>query len=213
MKLNLQTAVEYVDPNGSVAPNPPPASTQPVLSVPGMEPHDWWVLSLVLRGQSIPQISSITGIGIPKLAILTKRPIFLEQLDIQSRVMIENITNGNYGVSQIARANAPDAMRRIIDHSRQSRDLKVSLMASKEVLNYAGLQPVRRIETLSVDALLPKMTPEELIHFAKTLELPDRFAEQAQRLKALPSPTEEARFATARRIDPDDPVVEGVQNG
>jgi hypothetical protein len=153
----------------------------------------------------------MTGHTRAEVESLINRPVFQEQMELQTRTMVDNITNGNYGVSQIARANAPDAMRRIIQHSRQNDDLRVSLQACEKILNYAGLQPPRRIETLAIDNLFPKMSPEELIHYAKTLELPDRFSEEAQKLQALPSPADEARFAKAKRVDPDDPAPEVVR--
>jgi hypothetical protein len=190
------------------------------MNIPGMDPHSWWVLSLMLRGYPLTKIAKITGINHPRLLTLTQEAVFREQLDVQSRIMVENITNGNYGVTQIARANAPNAMRRIIEHSRQDDDRKTSLLASKEILNYAGLQPVRRIETLSVNDLFHKMTPEELIHYAKTVELPDRFEEQARQFQRPRTPgdavltlAEERRFAQAKRMDPDDPIEELVGVG
>ena len=112
----------------------------PDTHVPGMSSRDWWILSLLLRGQSLPQVAALTGISHPQLKSITSREIFREQLRIQAQTMIENITNGNYGVSAIAKANAPDAMRRVVQLFKQKDDPRVSLSAAEKCLNYAGFR-------------------------------------------------------------------------
>ncbi len=109
--------------------------------------------------------------------------------------MIEKITNGEYGVSAIAKANAPDAMRRIVKLSSEA-DPRTRLQASKEVLNYAGYQPPKRIE-ISLDGMVDKMDTEEKLHFAQTGEWPDRLIPQVERLVRK---QEDDKVANAKRI-------------
>jgi hypothetical protein len=135
----------------------------------------------------------------------TKREVFQEQLTIQSQTMVENITNGNYGVSAIAKANAPDAMRRVVELFSQRGDPRVALQASEKCLNYAGFQPVKKVEVFSVTSFFSQMDSKELMTFAETGILPDRFQEKAAQHRLLDPPkTEERRCEEAKRIDPDD---------
>ena len=149
--------------------------------VPGMSASDWWILSLMLRGQSLSQISVTTKISHPVLQRRTNRDVFKQQLNYSTKLMVDRITEGTYGVPAVAKANAPGAMRKIVKLSRGSDDDRVALQASKDVLSYAGYQPPKKIE-ISFFSVIDKMDAEEQIHYAETGEFPDRFEPELAQL-------------------------------
>lgn len=148
-------------------------------SIPSeLEPVDYKILTLLFEGRKPIAICQELDLDRPEFDARTKRAAFE---DIQRRVekaMLAKITgSGEFEPLTSARAEAPQAMKRIITQGRLERDPKVRLAANQSILKFAGVEPARKVEVVTPDKLLDQMTPEELALFAAHRKWPSRFKE------------------------------------
>lgn len=110
--------------------------------------------------------------------------------------------------NQIAKAAASDAMRRIIRQSQIERDPRTRLAANKTVLQYAGVEPPKRLEITTPDRVLEQMTASELEQLAEHRLWPARFKEVLRAFLPAPpaldvTPTREEREPASVEDPPD----------
>jgi len=145
---------------------------------PELEPVDYRILTLQFEGSKSVTILAALGIEHGELQARVSRPAFRELVGRVERAMVARITgSGEFEPLTAARAEAPAAMKRIIQQGRLERDPKVRLAANQHVLKMAGVEPARRVEVTTPDRILDQMTPEELALFAAHRKWPSRFRE------------------------------------
>lgn len=92
------------------------------------------------------------------------------------------IESADVDVETMAKLAAPNSMRTLIDMAEGCNDPKTKRVANRDVLEFAGAQPAKRIEVSSGDKLLDLMTAAELREFAGG-KWPARFADQLRRIQ------------------------------
>src|SRR5262245_51757751 len=143
-----------------------------------LEPLDYRIITLLFEGTKPSVICTALSLSRDEYDGRRSRESFT---DLERRIeatMVAKITgSGEFEPVTAAKAEAPQAMRRIIHQSRTERDPKVKLAANERVLKFAGVEPARKLEVTTPDQVLDQMTPEELALFAAHRKWPSRFKE------------------------------------
>jgi hypothetical protein len=143
-----------------------------------LEPADYRLLHLAFAGHPVPEMSQQTGRPVEEIRARMRRPRFLAvQAEIEKGVLQRIIRHGEFEPTTVAKAAAPDAMRRIVAQSERERDPRTRLAANKTVLQFAGIEPPRRLEITTPDRVIEQMTPAELEDLAERRVWPSRFRE------------------------------------
>jgi hypothetical protein len=174
-----------------------------------LEPLDFRILTMLFEGTKPTAICAALSLDRPEFDQRTARLAFK---DLERRIeksMVERITGrGDFEPVTAARAEAPQAMKRLIHQSRLERDPKVRLAANQAVLKYGGVEPARKVEITTPDKILEQMTPAELALFAAHRQWPGRFREALRAY--LPSSTQKQLAVT---VTLDEQEVEGEAVG
>ena len=143
-----------------------------------LEPLDYRIITLLFEGTRPMAIMAALALSPAEYESRVSRQSFT---DLERRIeatMVAKITgSGDYEPQTAAKAEAPQAMRRLIAQSRTERDPKVRLSANQAVLKFAGVEPARTLERITPDKVLEQMTPDELLIFAAHRKWPSRFKE------------------------------------
>lgn len=143
-----------------------------------LEPLDYRIITLLFEGTKPSVICAALQLSREEFDSRIARNSFT---DLERRIeasMVERITGrGEFEPVTAAKAEAPQAMKRLIRQSRTEHDGKVRLAANQAVLKFAGVEPARRLEVTTPDKVLEQMTPEELALFAAHRKWPSRFRE------------------------------------
>jgi hypothetical protein len=152
-----------------------------------LEPIDYRILHLRFLGWGLDRIALAIERPLAELEKRIGRPTFLEtQTEVERGVLQSIIRQGEYEPNQIAKAAAPDAMRRIVKQSQIERDPRTRLQANKTVLQFAGVEPPKKLEITTPDRVLEQMTAAELEQLAEHRLWPARFKEVLRAF--LPAP-------------------------
>jgi hypothetical protein len=103
------------------------------------------------------------------------------QTQLEDAIRRRLIDSADVDVETMAKLAAPEAMRALIDMAESCGDAKTKRVANRDVLEFAGAQPAKRVEVSSGDKLLDLMTAAELMEFANG-KWPARFADQLRRI-------------------------------
>ena len=153
-----------------------------------LEPLDFRILTMLFEGTKPLAIMAALSLDRPEFDARAGRPAFKElELRVEKAMLAKITGRGDFEPITAARAESPQAMRRLIAQSRTERDPKVRLAANQAVLKYGGVEPARRIEVTTPDKILDQMTPQELALFAMHKQWPGRFREALRAY--LPAPT------------------------
>lgn len=152
-----------------------------------LEPVDYRILHLRFLGWGDDRIANAVERPQDEIAERSRRLVFLEtQAEVERGVLASIIKQGEYEPTTIAKAAAPDAMRRIVRQSATERDPRTRLAANVRVLQFAGVEPPRKLEITTPDRVLEQMTPLELEQLAEHRLWPARFKEVLRAF--LPAP-------------------------
>jgi hypothetical protein len=155
------------------------ADSDPLTGTPvpsDLEPLDYRILTLLFEGTKAGVIQASLFLTPSEYQARVSRAAFIELEQRIEQAMLEKITGrGDFEPITAARAEAPQAMKRLISQSRLERDPKVRLAANLGVLKFAGVEPARKLEVTTPDKVLEQMTPEELALFAAHRQWPGRF--------------------------------------
>src|SRR5215471_1542011 len=152
-----------------------------------LEPVDYRLLHLRFAGLSDQAIAEDVGRPIVEVRERIRRPRFLQvQAEIEKGLLHRITMQGEYEPVTLAKAAAPEAMRRIIRQSETERDPRTRLHANKTVLQLAGVEPPKRIEITTPDRVIEQMTAKELEDLAEHRVWPARFREVLRAF--LPAP-------------------------
>ena len=183
------------------------ASADCAVSVPAdLEPLDYRILTMLFEGTRPLAVMAALTMDKAEFDRRTTRVAFTELAHRVEKAMLGKLTgSGDFEPISAARAEAPQAMKRLIQQSRLERDPKVRLASNQAVLKYAGVEPARKLEVTTPDRILEQMTPEELALFAAHRKWPSRFREALRAYmpseagQADSAPTEQKALT---RIDP-----------
>jgi hypothetical protein len=168
------------------------ADSDPLTGTPvpsDLEPLDYRIIALLFEGTKVGVIQASLLMTPAEYQERVSRESFMELETRIEAAMLEKITGrGDFEPITAARAEAPQAMKRLISQSRTERDPKVRLAANQAVLKYGGVEPARKVEITTPDKILEQMTPEELALFAAHRQWPGRF--RAALRAYLPSSTQ-----------------------
>lgn len=87
---------------------------------------------------------------------------------------LERVCQGAAGIPDWARREAPAAFKRVVDMGRYSSSMRIKYQANMDIMAMGGIAPAKKIEVTHKDALLDRLTDEELDRFARTGEWPAR---------------------------------------
>jgi hypothetical protein len=171
---------------------PPSVVDEATLCVPAtrLEPVDYRILTLLFRGWKTGRIAKVLRRSLGEVAARVDRSVFRKlQAEVEAGVVQQILVTSGTEPVTIAKAAAPAAMRRIVKLSSHSQDPRVQLGASKSVLQYAGVEPPRRLEITTPDRVLDQMTASELARFATERIWPERFRDLLRAFLPGPAPT------------------------
>jgi hypothetical protein len=152
-----------------------------------LEPVDYRILHFRFLGWGEERIAVALERPASEIQERARRQAFIEvQTEVERGVLQAIIKQGEYEPTQIAKAAAPDAMRRIVRQSASERDPRTRLAANVRVLQFAGVEPPRKLEITTPDRVLEQMTPGELEQLADHRLWPARFKEVLRAF--LPAP-------------------------
>lgn len=164
-------------------PDPPPEEERRLgAPLDGMTPRDWMILGKLYEGKKEKQIGREMGLSQSKISQVVNSPAFKAALKVVEERIVERIARGEFGIMAIFKAEMIPAARRIIGISKVSEDDRVRLAANESIVKKGGYREPAPAVTESPERLLDQMTAEELDHFSKTSEFPDRFKDQLARL-------------------------------
>ena len=152
-----------------------------------LEPIDYRILHLKFMGRSDSFIAGELGLALDELLERIHREVFLAtQAEVERGVLQAIIRQGEFEPTQIAKAAAPEAMRRIVRQSQSERDPRTRLAANRTVLQFAGVEPAKKLEITTPDRVIEQMTAMELEDLADRRVWPARFREVLRAF--LPAP-------------------------
>jgi hypothetical protein len=174
-----------------------------------LEPIDYRILHLRFLGWPTERIAIAVERPLPELEQRIGRQAFAEvQTEVERGVLNSIIKQGEYEPNQIAKAAAPDAMRRIVRQSQIERDPRTRLAANKTVLQFAGVEPPKKLEITTPDRVLEQMTAQELEQLAENRLWPARFKEVLRAFLPAPpldvTPSQQEREPAPVEAVPDD---------
>ena len=102
--------------------------------------------------------------------------------ELEESVKRRLIDSADVDVETMAKLAAPNSMRELIAMAEHCPDPKTRRVANRDVLEFAGAQPAKRVEVSSGDKLLDLMNGAELREFAGGV-WPARFADQLRRIQ------------------------------
>lgn len=161
---------------------------QLLLVVPAkLEPVDYRILTYLFQGIKTARIASRLGRSLQEIAKRIDRTAFRQaQAEVEAGVVKAILSASAAEPVTMAKAAAPGAMRQVVKLSSTSQDPRTRLSASRTVLQYAGVEPPKRIEVTTPERVLDQMTADELARFAERRVWPERFRELLRAF--LPAP-------------------------
>lgn len=176
-----------------------------------LEPVDYRLLHLRFAGLSDDACAEDIGRSVVEVKARISRTRFLAvQADIEKGVLDRIIRQGEYEPTTVAKAAAPDAMRRIVAQSIRERDPRTRLQANKAVLQYAGVEPPKRLEITTPDRVIEQMTAAELEDLAERRVWPARFKEVLRAFLPAAIPGQVPPRHAVVDMTPDEPPRDAV---
>jgi hypothetical protein len=152
-----------------------------------LEPVDYRLLHLLFSGSTEAACAADIDRSVEEVrARVTRRRFLQVQAEIERGVVERVIRQADYEPTTVAKAAAPGAMKRIVDQGIRERDPRTRLQANKAILQYAGVEPPKRLEITTPDRVIEQMTAEELEALAERRVWPARFREVLRAF--LPAP-------------------------
>src|SRR5262245_48490463 len=112
-----------------------------------LEPVDYRLLHLLFSGATERGCAEDVERPVEEVrARVTRRRFLAVQAEIEKGVVERVIRQADYEPTTVAKAAASGAMKRIVDMSVRERDPRTRLAANKSVLQYAGVEPPKRLE-------------------------------------------------------------------
>lgn len=139
-------------------------------------------------------IAAILGISEQTVSTTINSDWAKNELALLHARTLDKIANGTYSPIAYARAFANEAIAIQVSLMR-SPAVKANVRAriADSILDRAGYRPAQRVESIDLNEVFEKMSPEELDEYATTGNLPERF-----------SGTQVSRFlGSAGDIEPD----------
>lgn len=198
MYTPLSSCAEYEEPRPAL-----------LLVVPAkLEPVDYRIVTWLFMGMKTARIASRLGRPLAEVAKRIDRTAFRQlQAEIEAGVVKAILEARSAEPVTMAKAAAPGAMRQVVKLSTTSQDPRTRLHASRTVLQYAGVEPPKRIEVTTPERVLDQMTAEELARFAERRVWPERFRDLLRAF--LPAPQGQHRPAGETIIEAETrPVVD-----
>jgi hypothetical protein len=156
-----------------------------------LEPVDYRLLHLLFSGATERACAEDVDRSVEEVrARVTRRRFLAVQAEIEKGVVERVIRQADYEPTTVAKAASSGAMKRIVDMSVRERDPRTRLNANKAVLQYAGVEPPKRLEITTPDRVIEQMTAEELEALAERRVWPARFREVLRAF--LPAPQQPA---------------------
>jgi hypothetical protein len=156
-----------------------------------LEPVDYRLLHLLFSGATEAACAADVERAPEEVrARVTRRRFLQVQAEIEKGVVERVIRQADYEPTTVAKAAASGAMKRIVEMSARERDPRTRLQANKAVLQYAGVEPPKRLEITTPDRVIEQMTAEELEALAERRVWPSRFREVLRAF--LPAPAQAA---------------------
>jgi hypothetical protein len=173
-----------------------------------LEPVDYRLLHLLFSGATESACATDTERPVEEIrARVTRRRFLTVQAEIEKGVVERVIRQADYEPTTVAKAAASGAMKRIVDQGIRERDPRTRLQANKAILQYAGVEPPKRLEITTPDRVIEQMTAEELEALAERRVWPARFREVLRAF--LPAPAQAAIDVTPAK--PPQPASEDVE--
>lgn len=181
-----------------------------------LEPVDYRILTYLFQGLKTARIASRLGRPLAEIAKRIDRTAFRQlQAEVEAGVVKSILEARATEPTTMAKAAAPGAMRQVVKLSSTSQDPRTRLSASRTVLQYAGVEPPRRIEVTTPERVLDQMTAEELARFAERRVWPERFREMLRAFLPAPAgsrPSETIIEAAATKVV-DEPDADEAEVG
>jgi len=165
-----------------------PPEPKLLLVIPSkLEPVDYRILTWLFQGVKTARIASRLGRPLAEIARRIDRTAFRQlQAEVEAGVVKAILSASAAEPVTMAKAAAPGAMKQVVRLSNTSQDPRTRLAASKSILQYAGVEPPRRVEITTPERVLDQMTADELARFAERRVWPERFRELLRAF--LPAP-------------------------
>jgi len=165
-----------------------PRPTLMVVVPAKLEPVDYRILTYLFQGVKTARIASRLGRSLAEISKRINRTAFRQaQAEVEAGVVKAILEARSAEPVTMAKAAAPGAMRQVVKLSSHSQDPRTRLSASKAVLQYAGVEPPRRIEVTTPERVLDQMTADELARFAERRVWPERFRDLLRAFLPPPS--------------------------
>jgi len=184
--------------SGVKYPSPEERTLGPVL--PGMQPGDWMILGKVFERKSDRQIADEMGLSKLTVAKVRKSATFRRAVTMIEERIADRIARGEFGALAMAKAELIPAMKRLIGMSKECATDAVRYKATRDLIELAGLQAPKPAESVPVERLVDRMTPEEAREFYETGHFPERFHDQLARI-AVSSVEEAERRRWSPKVD------------
>lgn len=165
----------FVPPDPVISEIPNPAKS-------GLTPRDVLIIAKVFENKKAGVIAA--ELGIRKTTVqqrLSHGPLKTMIARVEGAIL-GRVARGEFGVMALAKAEAVDAMKRVIGISKKSEDDRVRLAANIKLLELAGIQAPKPLVYDNPERIIDQMSGEEADHFARTGEFPARLADQLARL-------------------------------
>lgn len=161
-----------------------PALCDDGLPPPELDGVDFAILSAWTEKRDWKLIAGAVGIGLPTLKSRISRPIFRDALERLRKSLFDQLARGEFGALAYVKSNLIENLRMMQGLARAANDEKTRFSAQKQLIEYAGMQPSKPQEGVTIERVLDEMTPEELHHFHRTNEFPRRLADRLARVAA-----------------------------